>query len=58
MIENVKQEKRREAVRAREDLEARLAKAREKEEKMKRQYQNGEPAMKRRVCKLEYGVLG
>jgi chromosome transmission fidelity protein 1 len=49
MVENARNEKRREAARAREELEARLAKAREKEERANRKLENGEPFPKRRV---------
>jgi chromosome transmission fidelity protein 1 len=52
MIENAKQEKRRGALRAREELEERLAKARAKEERMKRQHESGEPVYKKRVCAI------
>lgn len=49
MLAHVREQKRRNAVRRREDLESRLARVREKEEKMKARYESGEPMSKRRV---------
>lgn len=48
MKEHARNERRRNALQHRHDLERRLAKLREKEKKVKQQYENGEPVTKRR----------
>lgn len=48
MKEHARNERRRNALQHRHDLEKRLAKVREREKKVKQQYENGEPMTKRR----------
>lgn len=48
MKEHARNERRRNALQHRQDLEKRLAKVREREKKLKQQYENGEPMTKRR----------
>lgn len=48
MKEHARNERRRNALQHRQDLEKRLSKVREREKKVKKQYENGEPVTKRR----------
>ena len=52
IVEHSRAERRRNALQARHDVETRLAKARERERKLKERDRNGEPAIKRRACEF------
>jgi chromosome transmission fidelity protein 1 len=49
MLEYARKQARKDALQRKEELEARLAKIRAKEKRIKERYENGEPQNKRRV---------
>lgn len=52
VLEHVREERRTRALQIRHDVESRLAKARERERRLKERGRNGEPAIKRRACEF------
>ena len=52
IVEHAREERRTKAIQARHKVERRLAKARERERRLKERNRNDEPAIKRRVCEF------
>ena len=50
MVASAREQKRKLLLQDRADREARLARVREKEERARRRYEDGEPPLKRQVC--------